>query len=145
MDENLNPVRDDLKEILAGLSLFSDLTPPQLEAASHHFEEVWFNEGERVLREGFTRPDFHLIIQGEAAIRVEGEEISRLTRGDFFGEISALLGDVPSADVVALTSLRCLAMTADELNKMLFEFPPVMHRLLQTEARRLRDAIKWRA
>lgn len=137
--------KDELRDTLAGLALFSDLTPPQLEAASHYFEEAWFNTGERVLRQGFAQPDFHLILQGEVAIVVESEERARLTKGEFFGEISALLGDVPTADVVALSSLRCGVLTAGELNKLLFEYPAVMHRLLQTEARRLRNAIQWRA
>ena len=144
MDEPIKS-RDDLQETLASLALFSDLTPPQLEAASHYFEEAWFNEGERVLRQGFAQPDFHIILHGDVAIVVEGEERARLTRGDFFGEISALLGDLPTADVVALSSLRCAVLTAAELNKLLFEYPQVMHRLLQTEARRLRNAIQWRA
>lgn len=143
--ESARASHDELKETFATLMLFGDLTPPQLEAVTHYFEEAWFNEGERVMRQGFAQPDFHIILNGEVVIVVEGEERARLTRGDFFGEISALLGDLPTADVVALTSLRCAVLTASELNKLLFEYPHVMHRLLQTEARRLRNAIQWRA
>ena len=137
--------RDELTEILSGLTLFSDLSPAQLEAASHTFEEAWFPPGQRVVRQGFAQPEFHLIIDGEAAVRVDGQERARLTRGDFFGEIAALVDEPPTADVVALTQLRCLVLTADELADLLLTYPPVMFRMLQSEARRLRSAIAWRA
>jgi CRP-like cAMP-binding protein len=137
--------RDELTEILAGLSLFSDLTRAQLEAASQAFEEMWFSPDQRVIRQGFAQPDFHLIIDGEAVVRVDGQERARLTRGDFFGEISTLLGEDPAADVVASTKLRCLVLTSKELTHLLSTYPPVMYRMLQTEARRLRNAIEWRA
>lgn len=137
--------RDELTEILSGLTLFSDLAPAQLEAASHAFEEIWFGPGQRVVRQGFAQPEFHLIIEGEAAVRVDGQDRARLSRGDFFGEISALVGEPPTADVIALTQLRCLVLTSDELNDLLLTYPQVMFRMLQTEARRLRSAIAWRA
>jgi CRP-like cAMP-binding protein len=136
---------DDLTQVLATFSLFSDLTAPALEAIAHTFEEAWFNTGDRILREGFAQPDVYLILQGEAEVKVEGHDRARLTRGDFFGEISALLGDLPSADVVALTSLRCLVATAEELKDLLLAHPNFMFRMLQTEARRLKDAIQWRS
>jgi CRP/FNR family cyclic AMP-dependent transcriptional regulator len=137
--------RDELTEILSGFSLFSDLTRAQLEAASQAFEEMWFSPNQRVIRQGFAQPDFHLIIEGEAVIRVDGQERAHLTRGDFFGEISVLLGEDPAADVVASTKLRCLVLTSKELTNLLSTYPPVMYRMLQTEARRLRNAIEWRA
>lgn len=137
-------VRHDLTETLAGLSLFADLSRPQVEACTHTFEEIWFNEGQRILRLGFSQPAFYVIIDGEAAVRIDGEERARLKKGDFFGEIAVLLGEAPSADVVALTGLRCITIPGDELQHFLQDFPQVMFRVLQTEARRLRSAIQWR-
>ena len=136
---------DDLTQVLAGFALFSDLTPPQLEAMAHTFHEAMFNPGDRILREGFAQPDVYVIIQGDAAVRVDGQERARLTRGDFFGEISALLGDLPSADVVALTTLKCVVATAEEFKELLIGHPNFMFRMLQTEARRLKEAIQWRS
>ena len=37
-----------------GFALFADLSTPQLESVAHTFEERWFPEGERVLRQGLT-------------------------------------------------------------------------------------------
>ena len=73
-------------------------------------------------------------------MHIDGDERSRLGRGDFFGEISALTGDAPSADVVATSLLRCLVIPATELEEFLVARPRVMLRMLQSEARRLQTA-----
>jgi hypothetical protein len=44
----------ELAHEIGSLALFADLSGPQLEAAAHSFEEVWFGESERILREGLT-------------------------------------------------------------------------------------------
>ena len=40
------------------------------------------------------------------AIVVDGTERARLARGEFFGEVSIILGESPIADVVAVRPLR---------------------------------------
>lgn len=133
----------DVADRLAQLALFADLTPQQVETIAHSYEEDVFKEGERVLRRGMTGGNFYLILEGEASV-VDGSEMRRrLGRGDFFGEISALLGDAPSADVVAESLLRCLVIPAQELERLLLERPQVMLRLLRVEARRLQSRIDW--
>ena len=137
-------VGQDLSQVAAELALFADLTMPQLKAAAHTLDELWFNAGQRVLRQGFSQPDFFIVIEGEAAVRIGGEDVARLRKGDFFGEISVLLEEPPTADVVALTPLRCLSLAGDEVQRFLVAFPQVMFRMLQVEAARLRDTIEWR-
>jgi CRP-like cAMP-binding protein len=133
-------MKESTVDSLARLTLFADLSRPQVEAVSHSFDEQVFAEGERVLRHGLSGSSFYVILDGEAAVRVDGEERSRLGRGDFFGEISALTGDAPSADVVATSLLRCFVIPATELEEFLIERPRVMLRMLQAEARRVQTA-----
>jgi CRP-like cAMP-binding protein len=64
-------------------------------------------------------------------------------RGDYFGEISALTGDPPTADVVAVTMLRCLVIPAPQLEQLLLDRPALMMRMLRMEARRLRATLEW--
>lgn len=131
-------------ELLTGLSLFADLSGPQLEAAAHAFEEETFGAGERILRQGFTGTGFYVVLEGELGVYIDGEERRHLTRGEYFGEISALLDEPPSGDVVAKTPCRCLSLGAPELPGFLMSFPSVAYRLLQAEARRLKAADRWR-
>ncbi|MDR7549459.1 MAG: cyclic nucleotide-binding domain-containing protein [Armatimonadota bacterium] len=136
---------DDIVEIMAGLALFADLTRPQLQAVAHTFEEEWFEEGQRILRQGFSGSNFYVILDGEAAVRIDGETRATLGRGDFFGEVSVLLGEPPTADVVALRPLRCIALAGPEIEHFLVSYPRVMFRMLQAQARRLRNANRWRS
>jgi CRP-like cAMP-binding protein len=138
-------VADDVADVLGGLALFADLGRPQLESVAHTFEEEMFSEGQRVLRQGFAGSNFYVIIEGEAAVRVDGQDLATLGRGDFFGEVSALLGDAPTADVVALRPMRCLVLGSTEMRPFLLANPSVTFRMLQAEARRLRATIEWRS
>ena len=133
----------DVADHLSQLALFADLTPSQVETIAHSFDEDVFRQGERVLRRGLSGGSFYVILDGEASVVANGTPLRRLRRGDFFGEISALTGDVPSADVVAETLLRCLVIPGPELESLLLERPAMMLRLLRTEARRLQTAGGW--
>ena len=83
----------DLVDNLARLSLFADLSRPELEKLAHTVEEEVFAEGQRVLRTGLSGAGFFVILEGQAAIQVDGEERWTLGPGDFFGEASVLTGE----------------------------------------------------
>ena len=132
-----------IAETLGQLALFADLSPSQLEAIAHSHEEDVFAVGERVLRRGLSGGNFYVILEGEAAVEIDGEARHKLMRGDYFGEISALTGDPPTADVVAVTMLRCLVIPATQLEKLLLDRPTLMLRMLRMEAHRLRTTLEW--
>ena len=72
--------------------------------------EVEFPEGASVLERGQLDAGLHVIVEGEASVVLEDEELAVLPRGSFFGEISSLLGEPVVADVVARSPLRCLVI-----------------------------------
>ena len=90
-----------------------------------------------------TGSGFYIILEGTAGIRVDNVDRSTLKAGDYFGEISCLLGEVPVADIVAETPLRCLVLPAAQLEGFLTAHPRIMYRLLQGEARKLKNTTKW--
>lgn len=139
------PDTDQVIDVLGGLSLFADLSRPELEEVAHTFEEEWFTAGQRILRQGFTGSGFYVIIDGEATVNRDGQQIAKLSRGDFFGDISLLLGDSPVADVVSTGSLHCLVLAGPALEEFLLAHPTVMFRMLQALARRIRGANQWRS
>ena len=138
------PERPDIVDSLSRLTLFADLSHAQLESIAHRFDETLFAEEERVLRTGLTGGALYVIIEGEAIIRIEGEERARFGPGQFFGEIGVLIDEPPIADVEAATLLRCLEIPGAEVEPFLVEFPRVMFRMLQNEARRLRITTEWK-
>ncbi len=131
---------EEATDLLASITLFADLTPTQLEAISHIFDEVSFGAGERVLRQGISGSNFYVIAEGEASVGIDGREVATLSRGDFFGEMSLLLGRPPIADVTATRALRCFVLAGGDLQTFLQEYPAVMYRMLVVLARRLRAA-----
>jgi CRP-like cAMP-binding protein len=137
--------QDEIVDTIAGFAMFADLSTPQLQGVAHRFEEAFFPAGERVLRQGLTGSGYYIILDGEAAVVVDGVERAKLQRGDFFGEISILLGESPIADVVAVGPLRCLVMGGPQVEAFFVEHPRVMFRMLQALARRLRNASRWRS
>jgi CRP-like cAMP-binding protein len=132
--------QQELVEMLSGLSLFADLTRPQLEQVAHKMTEESYPVGQRILRQGFTGTGFYVILDGEVAVRIDGNDVARLGKGDFFGEMSILLGESPVADIVTTRQLHALHLGGPELEGFLRDHPPVMYRMLKTLAMRLRNA-----
>ena len=130
-----------------GFALFADLHDAAARGRRRRtFEEAWFPEGERILRQGLTGSGFYVILDGEAPILVDGSERARLGRGDFFGEVSILLGEPPIADVVAPAAAALPASSRGPARRgFLVAHPRVMYRMLQAQARRLRNANRWRS
>lgn len=139
----LGPMTREMADTLAEISLFADLSRPHLEEIAHRFDEQVFADGERVLRQGLTGTAVYVVLDGEVCIRIDGQERARLGRGEVFGEVSALLGEPPTADVVAVGMVRALVIPAHELRPFLLEHPQVTFRMLQAESRRLRAANLW--
>ena len=136
--------QQELVDTLSGLALFADLNRPQVEAVAHKMTEESYPTGQRILRQGFTGTGFYVILDGEVAVKIDGEERARLGKGDFFGEMSILLGEPPVADIVTTRQLNVLHLGGPELEGFLRDHPQVMFRMLKTIALRLRNASRWR-
>jgi CRP-like cAMP-binding protein len=134
---------EQLADTIAGFALFADLTTPQREHVVDVFGEQWFPDGEKVLRQGLSGSGLYIVLDGSAAIRIDGVDRATLRAGDFFGEISCLLGEAPTADIVAVGALRCLVLPSSQVEDFLKSNPAIMYRILQGEARKVRTTTKW--
>jgi len=134
---------EELADTIAGFALFADLTTPQREHIVDTFSEQWFAAGDKVLRQGLTGSGLYIVLEGSAVVRIDGIDRATLQAGDFFGEISCLLGEPPTADIVAMAPLHCLVLASTDVESFLKSNPSVMYRLLQGEARKVRTTTKW--
>ena len=131
---------------LARLALFADLRGPQLEEVAAALEEQRHPRGARLIREGLSGSGFYVILEGDVSIRIRGADRARLAAGDFFGEMSILIGEPASADVVVVSDeLRCAVLAEPELRPLLLRFPQIALRMLEVGARRLRTTNEWAA
>jgi CRP-like cAMP-binding protein len=122
---------------IARLGIFRDYTTEDLERLLETLQSVTFREGQRIIHHGQENASFYIIVDGEAAVYVGDDERRLLGRGSYFGEISALLGEPATADILTRSPLTCLVVPAAELEAFFVSNPRLMFRVLQTEARRL--------
>ncbi len=88
-----------------------------------------FARGEHVIEQGEPGKTFYLVGSGELSVRAGGVEVSRLTRGNYFGEMSLLTGEPRSATVVALTDVVLLELDRPVFARLFEEHPELAPKL----------------
>jgi CRP-like cAMP-binding protein len=127
-------------ELLQKIPLFSDLEGRELQTLAQSFKERTFEAGHNVATEGSGGVGFFVIGEGEAAVTVHGEERATLGPGQYFGEVALIDEGARSATIVAKTDLTCYGITAWEFRPLVESNGQIAWKLLQTLARRLREA-----
>ena len=128
----------DTASQLGRLGIFADLTEAQLRDVAAELDERSFPEGGWVMRQGETGTGLFIVVDGEVGVVIDDEERATLATGSFFGEVSVLLGEPVTADIVVRKPLRCLVIPPQRAEEFLLAYPRVMYRMFQIEARRLR-------
>jgi CRP-like cAMP-binding protein len=127
-------------EALRKVPMFSELEDDDLERLGRQMKERRFSEGSAVTSEGAGGAGFFVIVDGNATVSVGDEVVGQLGPGDHFGEIALIDEGTRSASIVAATDLTCYGLTVWEFRPFVEEHPQVAWAMLQTFARRLRDA-----
>jgi CRP-like cAMP-binding protein len=127
-------------DTLRNVPLFAELDERELEQLARQMHERRFPEGAEVTSEGAGGAGFFVIGEGNADVAVGGEHRASLGPGDYFGEIALIDTGVRSASITAATDLLCYGLTPWEFRPFVEEHPKVAWALLQTLARRLREA-----
>jgi CRP/FNR family cyclic AMP-dependent transcriptional regulator len=100
-------------------------------------EEYVFAEGDTVIREGERGADA-FVLSGRARVVRDGQDVARLGAGQFFGEVAMFDGRPRTADVVAESQLRCIALSRDTVQRALRSEPDLAWRVLEVLAGRIR-------
>ena len=127
-------------EALRQVPLFSNLAEKDLDQLSRQMHERRFPEGAEVTTEGATGAGFFVIAEGNADVSIGGEHRTTLGPGDHFGEVALIDDGVRSASITAATDLLCYGLTPWEFRPFVEDHPQVAWALLETLARRSRQA-----
>jgi CRP/FNR family cyclic AMP-dependent transcriptional regulator len=127
-------------EALRGVPLFSELDEKDLDLLARQMHERRFPEGAEVTTEGATGAGFFVIAEGNADVSIGGEHRATLGPGDHFGEVALIDDGVRSASIMAATDLLCYGLTPWEFRPFVEDHPQVAWALLETFARRARQA-----
>ena len=127
-------------EYLKDAAIFSALSEKELGAVLRTAKERSFEAERKIVEEGSLGIGFYLILEGQVEVRRGGRVLARLGKGQFFGELALLHGDVPrSADVVALEETRCLVLARWDLLALIKTHPEMGLKMLAELARRLHE------
>ena len=108
------------KQFLEGVHFFQILTPPQKEAMLGLLVLQEFEPGAKILLEGDPGEIFYIIKKGTVSCSTKGQELRKLSSGDFFGEQAVIYSTKRTATVTAVTKVSVLSLGADDLT-LVFE------------------------
>ncbi len=131
---------------LAKVPLFAGLTEQDREQLAQSMRYAPFTSGEIVTRQGARANWLYLILDGRVSVRVSSDgglekEVSQLTSGSFFGEMSLLTGEPRAATVVALTDVECFRLDKDAFQELLRQRPELAEHVADELARRRRELL----
>ena len=103
-----------------------------------------YSAGESIFAQGDLGTEMYIIQEGEVHIikhiNNESHLLSKLEKGDFFGEM-ALLESVPrTADAIAHTDVKVLLINGARFDEMLRKNPEIAVRIIRKYSKRLREA-----
>jgi CRP-like cAMP-binding protein len=82
-----------------------------------------------------------IVVDGRVRVVRDGQVVTRLGPGEFFGELSVLDGAPRNATVTAEVPTTCLAIATWDAERVMREEPGVALALLRVLAGRLREAV----
>lgn len=159
MDTDTAATDETKRAALRAVSLFAELTDPEIETLAAAAEQLDFGQDETILHTGESERGIYLLHQGSAVIQIadltEAEEaIAQLSEGDFFGETGLFGRSLSAVSVVAQDDVRVLflprqAMTdvveahsyvAAEMNALIQARKKQLDRALSTDETRARTS-----
>jgi small-conductance mechanosensitive channel/CRP-like cAMP-binding protein len=120
---------ETLAEMLRRVDLFKVLREDERASLRKEMVPKRFAKGEPIIEQGEPGKTFYLVGSGSLSVRANGVEVSRLTRGNYFGEMSLLTGEPRSATVVALTDVVLLELDRPVFARLFEEHPELAPKL----------------
>lgn len=124
--------------MLEEVPLFSSLDNKSLGSICNVSTKRSFDIDQKIVGEGESATAFYLILDGKVEVRRGKKVISKLGKGQFFGEMALFDKQPRSADVVATDKTTCLLLTSWALEGVLSKNWTVTRNVLKELATRLR-------
>ena len=128
------------QELVQQVPLFSSLGKKELQTLANSMKERIFDPGDTISKEGQSGVGFFIIEDGEASVTVGGDELRTLGSGDYFGEVALIDDGARTATITAKTELKTYGITSWEFRPLIEQNAELAWKMLQTMAKRLRDA-----
>ena len=141
------PVSAPAADALGGVAIFSSLDKAALADLSRAARTSLYAAGEIVVRQGEPGSSMFVVIRGEVAVTLEAssQEVARMGRGGFFGEMSLLTGSPRAATVRAVTDAELLEVTVETFRQFVLANPAAVEQVGAAVADRAAELHQHRA
>ncbi|XP_057304957.1 cAMP-dependent protein kinase type II regulatory subunit-like isoform X3 [Hydractinia symbiolongicarpus] len=127
--------RKTFETLLMGVSMLDSLTPYELMNLTDALDEKRFSKGEEIIKEGDSATNMYFIMQGEVSVRVTDkntnteQEVVKLNRGRYFGELALVLQKPRVASVYSYTDdTKCAVLNINAFERLLGPCVEIMKR-----------------
>jgi CRP-like cAMP-binding protein len=129
----VHPFSHDSKaESLGRAPLFQRLSRHELVELAKVTEDMDAEDGKVLAREGEIGREFFVLVDGEVSVTRDGEEIRRLSAGEFFGEIALISESARrTATVTAVTPVRFFVLTRQSFRSLIARDPEIERKVLE--------------
>ena len=115
--------------LIAQVDFFKGCTQREINDVAKLLVDRHFAIGDELCRQGDAETHGFVLVEGEAAVLVDGEHVATASAGDVIGELSMLGTGRRTATLRALTPVHALLIEPDEIDSVLSADPSSSRRL----------------
>jgi CRP-like cAMP-binding protein len=115
--------------LLSQVDFFKGCTQREIDDIAKLVADRHFAVGEELCHQGDAENHGFVIVEGEAAVIVDGDQVATATAGDVVGELSMLGTGKRTATLRAIEPVHALVIEVDEIDSVLSADPSSSERL----------------
>jgi CRP-like cAMP-binding protein len=115
--------------LISQVEFFEGCTQHQIDDIARLLSDRHFAVGDELCHQGDAQTHGFVIVDGDAAVIVDGKQVATSTAGDVVGELSMLGNGHRTATLRAKTPVHALVIEPDEIDSVLAADPSSSRRL----------------
>jgi CRP-like cAMP-binding protein len=127
---------------IEGIDLFRTLPRPHQGDVARSADRVSLGAGKTLTRQGELAHEFFVIVDGVAEVECDGQVVSQLGPGDFFGELGLLGRPIRTATVRATSDMEIAVIGRRAFHHLIRRSPELANTVLAAGNRRLARSIR---
>jgi CRP-like cAMP-binding protein len=129
--------KDAKAQLLGNVPLFAGLSKKELAQVASIAEELDFQAGKQLIREGGPGREFFILLEGSAEVTRSGKRLATRRAGEFVGEIALVVDRPRIATVTTLEPTVALIVTETNFRRLVKQSPEIALKVLQAVGERL--------
>jgi CRP-like cAMP-binding protein len=129
--------KDSKIELIKRAPLFEHCSTRELSRIASVASQYDLPTGRTLAAQGVRGNEFMVIVDGAAEVRRNGRKVNTLGAGDFFGEISLILGRGQTATVTTTEPSTVLVINGRPFRRLLRDVPSLQLKVIDALAARL--------